>query len=45
MEPLKPELNPNEFKTAAPEVLNSVPLAFRDGSFFEDEVLGEQDAG
>lgn len=44
MESLKPEFTSNEFKIAASEVLNSVPLAFRDSSFFEDEILGEQDA-
>jgi hypothetical protein len=44
MLPLKPEFDPEDFKTASPEVLNPVPLAFRDGSFFRDDVLDEQDA-
>jgi hypothetical protein len=44
MDPLKPDFDPDEFKTAAPEVLNTVPLAFKDGSFFKDDVLDEQDA-
>ena len=44
MEPLKPTFDPEEFKTAAPEALSSVPLAFKDGSFFKDDVLDELDA-
>ena len=43
MEPLKPDFGPKEFKIAAPESLNPVPLAFKDGSFFKDDVLDEQD--
>ncbi len=43
MTPLKPNFDPNEFKTAAAEVLSTVPLAFKDGSFFKDDVLDEQD--
>jgi len=44
MEPLKPDFLPDDFKTAAIEVLVAVPLAFRDGAFFRDDVLTELDA-
>ena len=44
MEPLKPDFDPNDFKTAAAEILVAVPLAFRDGAFFRDGVLSELDA-
>lgn len=43
MEPLKPNFNPNEFKTAIVEVPVTAPLAFRDGEFFRDDVLSELD--
>lgn len=44
MDPLKPESIPEDFKTSAPEILVAVPLAFREGSSFKDDVLDEQDA-
>jgi hypothetical protein len=43
MEPIKPEVDPNEFKTAAPEQVTPLLLAFRDGSYFKEDVLDEQD--
>lgn len=43
MDPLKPDFDPDEFQTATPEFLSPVPLAFKDGSFFKDDVLDEQD--
>ena len=43
MDPLKPDFSPEDFKIAAPEILNTIPLAFRKDSFFRDDVLAEQD--
>jgi hypothetical protein len=43
MHHLKPDFPVDDFKTATPEVINAIPLAFRDGSFFKDDVLAEQD--
>ena len=41
MASIKPVFSPTDFNTAAPEVLVAVSLAFKDGSFFKDDVLAE----
>lgn len=44
MEPLKPQPGPDDFQTAAPEVVVPVPLGFRENSVLRDDVLEEQGA-
>lgn len=43
MNPLRPDFSPEEFKTAAPENVVPVMLAFRENEYFKNEVLSELD--
>jgi hypothetical protein len=40
---IRPNFPPLDFKVAAPEVLVPVPFAFREGAFYRNDVLAEQD--
>ena len=42
---IKPDFMADEFKTASPELIVTVSLAFREGAPFKDDVLAELDAG
>lgn len=44
IDPLGPSEKDGEFKTAANNIPQTVPLAFEKGSFFRDDVLLEQNA-
>jgi hypothetical protein len=43
VEPIRPNFGVNDLKTALPKVKSVMPLAFKSGSFFRNEVLGLED--
>lgn len=43
MNPLRPNFNLDEFKTAVSEIVVPLMLAFRENEYFKNEVLSELD--